>query len=279
MPRTRLTLPAWIPVLMLVFGLAGLSACKPKYPNCKKDDHCNAALGETCVGGVCQGCQTDADCVGKAPEGQPPLACVDLRCQPPGTEGGLSGGGEEGDPCTQRTDCVGGLACKQGVCSLCADDLDCSPSTCNPDSGRCSPEGACQTDQDCPMDEICDGGMCLFSGNLGDDSGGPCGLAAVFFAFDSDKLTPKTEEELASVADCIAQENRQVFLEAHADNRGTEEYNILLTERRGNVVKRFLTERGVAGENLQIIAKGSLEAAGNDETARSKERRVQFIWP
>ena len=267
---------AFAPVLAL--GLLAMVGCKPEYPSCKKDKHCSTELGERCVDGTCQGCQTDADCVGKAAEGQPPLACIDLRCQPPGTQG-VTGRGEEGDPCTQRTDCFGGLACKQGVCAWCDADIDCSPSTCNMDTGRCSPEGGCQTDQDCAMDEICDGGMCLFSGDLGDDAGGPCGLAAVYFAFDSDTLTPKTEEELAQAADCIAQENRRVFLEAHADNRGTEEYNILLTERRGNVVKRFLMERGVAGENLQVIAKGSLEAVGNDEPTRAKERRVQLIWP
>jgi peptidoglycan-associated lipoprotein len=266
-----------MPALMLLFGLVGLAACKPEYPNCKKDKHCTAELGEKCVDGVCQGCQTDADCVGKGAEGQT-LMCIDLRCQPPGTEG-VSGRGEEGDPCTQRTDCFGGLACKAGVCAWCDSDVDCSPSTCNLDTGRCSAEGSCQVDDHCAMDEICDGGMCVFSGNLGDDSGGPCGLAAVFFGFDSDALTPKMEEELTRVADCIAEQNRRVFLEAHADNRGTEEYNILLTERRGNVVKRFLSERGVSGENLQVIAKGSLEAVGNDEPARSKERRVQFIWP
>jgi peptidoglycan-associated lipoprotein len=252
MKPTRPSLFAWLPALLLLCGLVGLSACKPKYPNCKKDEDCKAELQETCVAGV---------------------------CQIPGAEGAGPGGGEEGDPCTARTDCFGGLACKQGVCAWCSDDIDCSPSSCNADTGRCSPEGGCQVDQDCPMDEICDGGMCLFSGNLGDDTGGPCGLAAVYFAFDSDVLTPKTEEELSAVAECITAQDRRVFLEAHADNRGTEEYNILLTERRGNVVRRFLTERGVPGDNLQVIAKGSLEAMGNDETTRSKERRVQLIWP
>lgn len=270
---------AWMPTLLMVLFAVGLPGCKPKYPNCKKDAHCKAELGESCVDGVCQGCQTDADCADKTPEGQPPLVCVDLRCQPPGSETAAGGGGEEGDPCTQRTDCVGGLACKQGACALCSEDIDCAPNTCNPETGRCSPENSCQTDQDCPMDEICDGGMCVFSGDLGDETGGPCGLPAVFFAFDSDVLTPKTEEELTAVADCMSQQQRQVFLEAHADNRGTEEYNILLTERRGNTVKSFLSERGVPAENLQIIAKGSLEATGMDESGRAKDRRVQFIWP
>jgi UDP-N-acetylmuramate: L-alanyl-gamma-D-glutamyl-meso-diaminopimelate ligase len=48
---------------------------------------------------------------------------------------------------------------------------------------------------------------------------------------------------------------------------------------RGGSVKNYLSEQGVAGENMQVVAKGSLEAIGSDEATRSKERRVQFIWP
>jgi peptidoglycan-associated lipoprotein len=149
---------------------------------------------------------------------------------------------------------------------------------CNLDTGRCAPEGQCEHDEQCAMDEICSGGVCVFSGDAGDADGGPCGLAAVFFAFDSDVLTPKAEQELEALASCMVEQSKQVLLEAHADNRGTEEYNILLTERRGRSVMGFLTERGVPAGNLQVIAKGSLEATGMDESARSKDRRVQFIW-
>lgn len=265
-------------VLVGLVSLLALAAggCK-KYPSCKKDADCHA--GESCVGNVCQNCKTDADCVDDTPAGQPAWTCNAFRCGPPGAEGAGTGGGEEGDPCTQRTDCLGGLACKQGACSLCTEDLDCAPSTCNPATGRCSPQSSCTTDEDCAMDEICDGGMCIFSGNLGNEDGGPCGLAAVYFAFDSDDLTPKTKGELDGVAQCIVEQNTQIFLEAHADDRGTEEYNILLTERRGNIVKSYLGDKGVPAELLQVIAKGDLEAVGKDESSRSKDRRVQLIWP
>jgi peptidoglycan-associated lipoprotein len=259
-----------------LFGLLSLTGC-PEYPACKKDKHCKQELGEKCVDKVCQNCQTDADCVDKAPEGEPAYACVEFRCGPPG--GGLGAGkGEEGDPCTQRSDCFGGLACKSGKCALCTEDIDCSPGTCNPESGRCPAAGECSSDEDCAMDEICSGSTCVFSGDMGDDTGGPCGLVAVFFAFDSDALTPKAQEELTALADCMKQQSKRVTLEAHADNRGTEEYNILLTERRGRTVEDFLINLGVPDANLEILPKGSLEAAGMDESGRSKDRRVQFIW-
>ncbi|MCH9685653.1 MAG: OmpA family protein, partial [Deltaproteobacteria bacterium] len=245
------------------------------------NDHCRAEAGETCVSGICQNCKVDADCVQRTPEGQDPWTCNAFRCGPAGgVADAVPGvGGEEGDPCVQTTECLGGLVCTQGACALCTDDIECSGSGCNLDTGRCGPQGACQTDDQCAMDEICDGGMCVFSGELGDDGGGPCGLPAVYFAFDSDEITPQTQEELTTLATCLQEQGRKVFLEAHADDRGTEEYNILLTERRGLKVKNFLIDKGSPRELMQVIAKGSLEATGNDESARAKDRRVAFIWP
>lgn len=273
MPRFLKPLLAALPLLLFLPG------CKNKnYPSCKKDKDCKAELNETCVDGSCQNCKTDADCVAQSAEGQPPLACIEFRCQAPGAEGAGRPTGEEGDPCTDRSSCVGGLACKAGACAACAEDLDCSPSTCNLDTGRCASAGQCQTDDQCPIDEICDGGFCVFSGNLGNSDGGPCGLPAVFFGFDSDVLTPNTQDDLTKLAECINQQQARVFLEAHADNRGTEEYNILLTERRGSSVKNFLVDKGVPSDNLQVVPKGSLEAAGTDESSRSKDRRVQIIF-
>jgi peptidoglycan-associated lipoprotein len=264
---------------LMVAALASLGCAK--YPSCKKDKDCRAEAGEHCVGGVCQNCKADADCVARTPAGQPPWTCNAYRCGPAGaTDGAVVGsGGQEGDPCTQRIDCMEGLTCREGACAGCTADAECSPSTCNLDTGRCATSGACQTDEQCAMDEICDGGTCVFSGNLGDPDGGPCGLAAVYFGFDSDELTPKTQEELTATAACITQQGVTVYLEAHADDRGTEEYNILLTERRGTMVRSFLGEQGVPAELLQVIAKGSLEAKATDEPSRAKERRVAFIWP
>jgi peptidoglycan-associated lipoprotein len=268
---------------IVLTAMLALSGCKkPEYPACKKDKHCKVDLGEKCVDGACQNCTTDTECAGKGPDGAD-WTCFEFRCVDPAEAaagGGAGGGtGELGAPCTQKIDCIGGLVCTAGACSNCTDDVECAPSTCTIETGRCAASGSCTTDDECPMDEICDGGMCIFSGDYGEPgSEGPCGVDAVFFAFDSDKLTPATETTLTTLATCIAQNSSTVTLEAHADNVGTEEYNILLTERRGQNVKNFLTNAGAPAESLSVVAKGSLEATGSSEAERAKDRRVQFYF-
>ena len=257
-----------------------LTACKPPpYPECKRNKHCNQEMGEKCVEGKCQNCVENSECAGKGPNGMD-YVCNEFRCVDPSE---VTGGPGQGGPCTSSLDCTGGLVCKGSICDFCASDMDCPVGTCDLGTGTCSEgqpgsPGSCTVDDDCAMDEICDGGMCIYSGDYGGDGEVLCELQAVFFGFDSPKLTPETEEKLKAAAACIAQQGRLVYLEAHADPRGTEEYNILLTDKRGQGVKSFLVNLGVPAENMQVISKGSLESTGTDEAGYSHDRRVEFIW-
>jgi hypothetical protein len=258
-----------------------MSACtKPEYPECKRNKHCNQEMGEKCVEGKCQNCVEDSECAGKGPNGMD-YVCHEFRCADPADV--KDPNAIQGGPCTSSLDCTGGLVCKGSICDFCASDMDCPVGTCDLGTGTCSegqPGGAlsCTTDDECAIDEICDGGMCIFSGDYGGDGEVLCELQAVFFGFDSPKLTPETEEKLKAAAACIAQQGRLVYLEAHADPRGTEEYNILLTDKRGQGVKSFLVNLGVPAENMQVISKGSLESTGSDEAGYAQDRRVEFIW-
>ena len=254
---------------------------KPEYPACKKNKHCNQEMDEKCVDGTCQNCVENSECAGKGPDGQD-YVCHEFRCVDP-SEAVTEGGAGQGSPCTSSLDCTGGTVCKAGICDFCTEDMDCPTGTCDLGTGLCSDgmpgaPGACMTDDDCAIDEICDAGMCIFSGDYGGDGEVLCELEAVFFGFDSPKLTPDTEAKLSEAAECIATQGRLVYLEAHADPRGTEEYNILLTDRRGQGVKSFLVNLGVPAENMQVISKGSLEARGTDEQSYADDRRVEFIW-
>ncbi len=265
----------------LACAVAVGGACKPpKYPKCKKDKHCKVDLGEKCVDGQCQNCTTNDDCKGKGPGGAD-WSCFEFRCTDP-SQIPAGGTGSLGAPCTATLDCGGGLVCTEGKCATCTDDTQCAPGTCDLGTGTCkSPGGggtACQTDDQCAMDEICDNGTCTFSGvNPGGPN--PCGVDAIFFEFDSPTLTSEAQSQLKGLAECFKQQNKLVYLEAHADQRGTEEYNILLTDKRGNTVKKFLEDLGVTGTNMQVVSKGDLEATGSDESSMQKDRRVEFIWP
>jgi peptidoglycan-associated lipoprotein len=129
------------------------------------------------------------------------------------------------------------------------------------------------------MDEICDAGMCVFSGDYdsADGASDPCNLGAVYFGFNSPTLSSETQDALKTAAECIKNQPGMYILEAHADPRGTEEYNIMLTDRRGQSVKEFLGTLGVGPDKLQVISKGSLEATGTDEGSMKNDRRVEFI--
>ncbi len=252
--------------LALTLGLVlGLTGCpnKEPYPACKKDKHCQE--GESCVDNVCQNCQTDDECKGKGPNGED-LVCVNFRCEAPAAQ------------CTSNDQCEPGLICLDGSCQFCSEDSQCDSGVCN-ESGRCEAT-PCATDDDCPIDEICDGGQCVYKPLDGDQATAVCGITALYFAFDSAKLTPNTQEQLTTAAKCfidLLANGGELVLEAHADNVGTEEYNILLTDRRGTSVRDFLANMGVNNDQMRVVGKGALEAKGNDESARAKDRRVQFI--
>ncbi|MCA9687286.1 MAG: OmpA family protein, partial [Myxococcales bacterium] len=212
--------------LSLGLGLIlGLSGCPKKddYPACRKDKDCKE--GEHCVDKVCQNCQTNDDCKGKGPNGED-LPCVNFRCD------------ENAAGCQSNDQCDPGMICLQGSCQFCTDNSQCESGVCNLDSGRCEPM-PCQTDDDCPVDEVCDGGQCVYKPLEGDKQGAVCGISSLYFAFDSAKLTPSNQEQLKAAADCLIEtlvDGKTLALEAHADNVGGEEYNILLTDRRGKSV-------------------------------------------
>ncbi len=278
----RSLLARFAPVALLALPLMAVPGCKkPQYPQCKKDKHCKVDLGEKCVDGQCQNCTTDTDCAGKGPEGTD-WVCHQFRCADPATITDPDGGaGGLNAPCNQTIDCSGGLVCTAGACSQCTDDIECDGGTCDLGTGTCTVAGGggqCTTDDQCAMDEICDGGMCVFSG-IEPSGNNPCGLDAIFFEFNSPKIADESAQQLRDLAECLKQQGGQVYLEAHADPRGTEEYNIMLTDKRGQGVKKFLEDLGVTGENMQVISKGSLEATGTDNSSWQQDRRVEFVYP
>lgn len=104
-------------------------------------------------------------------------------------------------------------------------------------------------------------------------------LETVYFDFDSAEIRPDMRPVLQQNARTIRDADYgRVVLEGHTDERGSEQYNLALGERRAHAVKRYLVQLGVPGSRLETVSFGesSPAAEGHDESAWRWNRRVEF---
>jgi peptidoglycan-associated lipoprotein len=117
-----------------------------------------------------------------------------------------------------------------------------------------------------------------------EDMGGsgeqPTGLEAVYFDFDSAAIRADQRPTLQANIAAIDKHSdwKTVVLEGNCDERGTEEYNLALGERRANSVKKYLVDSGVPASRLDTVSFGESKPAvqGHDEAAWKWNRRVEF---
>lgn len=99
----------------------------------------------------------------------------------------------------------------------------------------------------------------------------------VYFAFDSVNIDSRSDAVIQAHANYLMQNpNVEVTLEGHTDERGTNEYNLRLSERRGYSVRDRFQGYGVAGTRLYVVGHGEEQPAawGHDEASYAKNRRV-----
>ncbi|WP_093024843.1 OmpA family protein [Pustulibacterium marinum] len=107
------------------------------------------------------------------------------------------------------------------------------------------------------------------------------GTDEVFFA--NDKFKVSTEIEALQEALAAAKDNAyEVIINAHADQRFTSEYNMTLSQKRGEFVKAFLIENGVKADIISVKAFGETKPRVTCDEDCSKEelkenRRVEII--
>lgn len=101
----------------------------------------------------------------------------------------------------------------------------------------------------------------------------------VYFDLDKSDIKPGEREKLKTAKKYLDDNpTHRLLLEGHADWRGTAEYNLALGDRRANSARKYLQTLGIAATRMEILSKGSLEAAKNaDESTMSKDRRVDLI--
>jgi peptidoglycan-associated lipoprotein len=105
-------------------------------------------------------------------------------------------------------------------------------------------------------------------------------LKPVYFALDSDELTPDSQKILDEDALLMKKYGSwAITIEGHCDERGTAEYNLALGERRAVAARTYLLSLGIAADRLRTVSYGKEFPfePGHDETAWSKNRRAHFV--
>jgi peptidoglycan-associated lipoprotein len=107
-------------------------------------------------------------------------------------------------------------------------------------------------------------------------------LRTVYFDLDSDGIRGDQKATLKNNADAIARhtEWRTITVEGHCDERGSEEYNLALGDRRATAAKSYLQNLGVSPSKLVTVSLGESQpaVAGHDESAWAKNRRAEFLY-
>ena len=114
-------------------------------------------------------------------------------------------------------------------------------------------------------------------GQIGDGSGGP--LKDVNFAFDSYTLDDKAKATLDSNLEWLSKNPKAVVkVEGHCDERGTNEYNMVLGANRAKAAEDYLRAKGLEAGRSTTVSYGEeipLDPAHN-EAAWAKNRRAHF---
>jgi len=102
----------------------------------------------------------------------------------------------------------------------------------------------------------------------------------VYFEFDRSAVRQAEQSKIQAVAKALQERpSAKVQIEGHCDERGTEEYNRSLGERRALAIREYLINLGIGGDRVFTMSFGEDKPAvqGHSEEAWAKNRRGEFI--
>ncbi len=102
----------------------------------------------------------------------------------------------------------------------------------------------------------------------------------VYFDFDSSTVKSSERDKVSSVAGQLSNRSgTKLLIEGHCDERGTEEYNRALGERRALALREALIADGISGDRIRTLSYGEDRPVdtGMDEAAYAKNRRGEFV--
>lgn len=98
----------------------------------------------------------------------------------------------------------------------------------------------------------------------------------VYFDFDNDKLTASASEVLDRHAQYLAANaTATIVLEGHADSKGTQAYNLGLSQRRARTIATYLLAQGVSQDQLTEVSFGKEKLVSNQDELN---RRVEIVY-
>jgi len=108
----------------------------------------------------------------------------------------------------------------------------------------------------------------------------PDKLEAIYFDFDKYVIKPEGREALKRNAEWLQKNSdKKVVVEGNCDERGTNEYNMALGQRRADAAAKFLTDLGIAKDRVSTVSYGEEKPLCKEanEACWSKNRRDDFV--
>ena len=103
--------------------------------------------------------------------------------------------------------------------------------------------------------------------------------ATIYFDLDQSTLSEQSRSTLDAKLPLLnANPGMRIQVVGHADERGSDEYNLALGQRRAAAAKRYLTDRGIAGDRITVVSRGEEQpvCSTSDEGCWSQNRRDEF---
>jgi peptidoglycan-associated lipoprotein len=105
-------------------------------------------------------------------------------------------------------------------------------------------------------------------------------LGTIYFDYDRALIRDDARAVLDGNAAWLKKfRTAKILVEGHCDERGTEEYNLALGEKRAKSAQDYLLSMGIASDRIKIISYGKSQPInpGHDESAWQMNRRAQFL--
>lgn len=105
-------------------------------------------------------------------------------------------------------------------------------------------------------------------------------LKPVYFEYDQFTIKEGQKDTLkASAAYLKEKQGIKIQVEGHCDERGSNEYNLGLGDRRANAVKKYLVDLGISQARISTVSFGEERPAvtGSDENSWKMNRRAEFV--